>query len=157
MLRGGAAEGDVISTLWLAAVGELMSQTAGEVCDGIICHGFTTEKYLREVTIPNVAKGRERAGKSMDDFMISGPFFVVSGQNDEEIDKAAAATRQQIAFYGSTPAYAKVFELHGWEGLHPKLNTLSKKGAGSRWVALSMTRSSTPSQSLVSQTRSPLN
>jgi len=114
--------------IWLAAVGELMSQTAGEVCDGIICHGFTTEKYLREVTIPNVAKGRERAGKSMDDFMVSGPFFVVSGQNDEEIDKAAAATRQQIAFYGSTPAYAKVFELHGWEGLHPKLNALSKKG-----------------------------
>jgi len=119
--------------IWLAAVGELMAQTAGEVCDGIICHGFTTEKYLREVTIPNVAKGRERAGKSMDDFLISGPFFVVSGTTEEEMEKATAATRQQIAFYGSTPAYARVFELHGWEGLHPELNTLSKKGD---WVEM---------------------
>ena len=119
--------------IWLAAVGELMTQTAGEVCDGLICHGFTTEKYLREVTIPNVAKGREKAGKTMDGFQISGPFFVVSGQNEPEMQAAADATRQQIAFYGSTPAYRKVLELHGWGGLQPKLNTLSKKGD---WVEM---------------------
>ena len=60
------------------------------VCDGFICHGFTTEKYLREVTLPNLAEGRERAGKSMDDFMISGPFFVVSGNTEQEFDAAMA-------------------------------------------------------------------
>ena len=119
--------------VWLAAVGELMTQTAGEVCDGIICHGFTTERYLREVTIPNIAKGREKAGRSMDGFLISAPLFVVSGHSEEEMASAAAATRQQIAFYGSTPAYSKVLELHGWNGLQPELNALSKKG---EWVEM---------------------
>ena len=119
--------------IFLAGVGQMMTEVAGEVCDGFICHGFTTEKYLREVTIPNLAIGRERAGRTMDGFKISGPFFVVTGTNDEEMDRAAQATRQQIAFYGSTPAYAKVFDIHGWEGLQPQLNTLSKKGD---WVAM---------------------
>ena len=94
---------------------------------------FTTEKYLREVTVPNLAAGRERAGKTMDGFKISGPFFVVTGTSDEELDRAAQATRQQIAFYGSTPAYAMVFDSDGWDGLQPQLNTLSKKGD---WVAM---------------------
>jgi len=122
-----------VPKIWLAGVGELMTRTAGEVCDGFICHGFTTEKYLREVTIPNLAAGREAAGKSLDGFEISGPFFVVSGHTDEEIATATDATRQQIAFYGSTPAYRGVLEIHGWDGLQEKLNALSKQG---KWVEM---------------------
>lgn len=122
-----------VPKIWLAAVGELMTQTAGEVCDGIIVHGFTTEKYLREVTIPNLAKGRAKAGKTMEGFEVSGPFFVVTGQTEEEMQAADQATRQQIAFYGSTPAYKSVLELHGWEGLQDELNTLSKQG---KWVEM---------------------
>ena len=41
--------------------------------------------------------------------------------------------RQQIAFYGSTPAYRPVLELHGWGDLQPELNTLSKRG---EWVKM---------------------
>ena len=119
--------------IYLAGVGELMTQVAGEVCDGFIAHGFTTERYLREVTLPNLAKGREKVGKSLDDFSISGPFFVVTGQNEEEMQFAESATRQQIAFYGSTPAYKGVLELHGWEGLQDELNQLSKQG---KWVEM---------------------
>ncbi len=122
-----------VPKIWLAGVGELMTRTAGEVCDGFICHGFTTEKYLREVTLPNLAAGREAAGKSLDDFQISGPFFVVSGHTDEETAAAEDATRQQIAFYGSTPAYRGVLETHGWGGLQEKLNGLSKQG---KWVEM---------------------
>ncbi|WP_420453300.1 LLM class F420-dependent oxidoreductase [Ilumatobacter sp.] len=114
--------------VFLAGVGELMTETAGEVCDGFLCHGFTTEKYLREVTIPALERGREKAGKTMDDFEIVGPSFVVTGNDDEEMEKAAAGTRQQIAFYGSTPAYRKVLEIHGWGGLQEELNSLSKQG-----------------------------
>ena len=51
--------------IFLAGVGELMTEVAGEVCDGFLCHGFTTEKYLREVTIPALARGRAKAGKSV--------------------------------------------------------------------------------------------
>ena len=114
--------------IFLAGVGELMTEVAGEVCDGFICHGFTTEKYLREVTIPALARGRAKAGKTMDGFEIVGPSFVVTGNDEAELAKAAAGTRQQIAFYGSTPAYRPVLDIHGWGDLQDRLNTLSKQG-----------------------------
>ncbi len=119
--------------IFLAGVGELMTEVAGEVCDGFICHGFTTERYLREVTLPALQRGRSKAGKTMDGFEVVGPSFVVTGNNDEEMTAAGAGTRQQIAFYGSTPAYKGVLELHGWDGLHEELNALSKKGG---WVEM---------------------
>jgi probable F420-dependent oxidoreductase len=114
--------------VFLAGVGELMTEVAGEVCDGFICHGFTTERYLREVTIPALERGRAKAGKTMEGFEIIGPSFVVTGADARELEAAATATRQQIAFYGSTPAYRNVLELHGWGGLQEQLNTLSKQG-----------------------------
>ena len=119
--------------IFLAGVGELMTEVAGEVCDGFICHGFTTERYLREVTIPALERGRAKAGKTMDDFEIVGPSFVVTGNDQHEMNTAADATRQQIAFYGSTPAYSGVLELHGWDDLHGQLNSLSKQG---KWVEM---------------------
>ncbi len=57
-----------------------MTEVAGEVCDGFICHGFTTEKYLREVTIPALERGRAKAGKTMEGFEIVGPSFVVTAR-----------------------------------------------------------------------------
>jgi probable F420-dependent oxidoreductase len=119
--------------IFLAGVGELMTEVAGEVCDGFICHGFSTEKYLREVTIPALERGRAKAGKSMDGFEIVAPGFVVTGATDQAIETAAAATRQQIAFYGSTPAYRGVLETHGWGELQEQLNALSKQG---KWVEM---------------------
>ena len=122
-----------IGFIFLAGVGELMTEVAGEVCDGFICHGFTTERYLREVTIPALERGRAKAGKTMDGFEIVGPSFVVTGNDQHEMNTAADATRQQIAFYGSTPAYSGVLELHGWDDLHGQLNSLSKQG---KWVEM---------------------
>jgi probable F420-dependent oxidoreductase len=119
--------------IFLAGVGELMTEVAGEVCDGFICHGFTTEKYLREVTIPALARGRAKVDKTMEGFEIVGPSFVVTGNDESEMQAAAAGTRQQIAFYGSTPAYRGVLDIHGWGGLQDELNTLSKQG---KWVEM---------------------
>ncbi len=117
----------------LAGVGELMTEVAGEVCDGFLCHGFTTEKYLREVTLPALTRGRAKVGKTLEGFEIVGPSFVVTGTNDKEMELAMAATRQQIAFYGSTPAYRGVLDTHGWSGLQGDLNALSKQG---KWVEM---------------------
>jgi len=114
--------------IFLAGVGELMTEVAGEVCDGFICHAFTTERYLREVTLPALKRGRAKAGKTMEGFDISGPSFVVTGADELEQSRAADGTRQQIAFYGSTPAYRAVLDLHGWGDLHTELNSLSKQG-----------------------------
>jgi probable F420-dependent oxidoreductase len=126
-------DGVGVPKVFLAGVGEMMTEVAGEVCDGFICHGFTTERYLREVTLPALSRGRAKAGKSMEGFEVVGPSFVVTGNDEAELSAADAGTRQQIAFYGSTPAYKGVLELHGWNGLHEELNALSKKGG---WVEM---------------------
>ncbi|MEK7424530.1 MAG: LLM class F420-dependent oxidoreductase [Actinomycetota bacterium] len=122
-----------VPKVFLAGVGELMTEVAGEVCDGFICHGFTTERYLREITLPALTRGRAKAGKTMDGFEIIGPSFVVTGGNEAEMEAAATGTRQQIAFYGSTPAYRGVLDIHGWGGIQDELNTLSKQG---RWAEM---------------------
>jgi probable F420-dependent oxidoreductase len=112
----------------LAAVGEGMTRVAGEVADGMLVHGFTTERYLREVTLPTIEAGLESSGRSRSDFELSYPAFVVTGDNDDQIAAADTGTRKQLAFYGSTPAYRPVLELHGWGELQTELNALSKQG-----------------------------
>ncbi len=119
--------------IFLAGVGERMTEVAGEVCDGFICHGFTTERYLREVTLPALDRGMAKSGRSRDDFEITGPFFVVTGATEEEMATSRRAVCQQIAFYASTPAYKGVLDLHGWGGLHDDLNRMSKQG---EWVEM---------------------
>jgi probable F420-dependent oxidoreductase len=114
----------------LAAVGTQMANVAAEVADGMICHPFTTERYVREVTIPAIEAGLAQSGRQRRDFELTGMPFVATGWNDEALEKSIADTRRQIAFYGSTPAYRGVLELHGWGELQPELNTLSKQG---RW------------------------
>ena len=117
----------------LAAVGELMTEVAGEVGDGFLVHGFSTERYLREVSLPALERGAAKAGKTRADLTVSYPGFIVTGPDEQSMEAAAKGVREQIAFYGSTPAYRPVLELHGWGDLQPELNTLSKRG---EWVQM---------------------
>ena len=114
--------------VFLAAVGEGMTRVAGEVADGMLVHAFTTARYLREVSIPNIEAGLRSSGRTRDDFELSYPAFVVTGRTEEQMATASDATRKQIAFYASTPAYRPVLDLHGWGDLQTELNTLSKRG-----------------------------
>ena len=41
-----------------------------------------------------------------------------------------------IAFYGSTPAYRPVLELHGWEALADELHALSVSRREDKWTAM---------------------
>jgi probable F420-dependent oxidoreductase len=116
--------------IFLAAVGELMTEVAGEVADGMICHGFTTERYVREVTLPALQRGRERSGRPREAVELTVLPMIVTGSDEAEFAASRAATRQRIAFYGSTPSYRSVLELHGWGDLQTELWTLSKQG---RW------------------------
>jgi probable F420-dependent oxidoreductase len=117
----------------LAAVGKLMTEAAGEAGDGLLVHAFSTERYLREVSLPALERGAAKAGKTRADLTVSYPGFVVTGATEADVAAAAQAVRQQIAFYGSTPAYRPVLELHGWGDLQTELNTLSKRG---EWVKM---------------------
>ncbi|HEY3943078.1 MAG TPA: LLM class F420-dependent oxidoreductase [Acidimicrobiales bacterium] len=112
----------------LAAVGQRMTEVAGEVADGLLVHAFTTERYLREVTVPALERGATKAGRSAADLQISYPGFVVTGRDEGELAQAADRVRSQIAFYASTPAYRPVLELHGWGDLQSELHALTRRG-----------------------------
>ncbi len=116
--------------VFLAAVGPKMTEVAGEVADGLIVHAFTTEAYLRQTTLPALERGFARAGKRREDFEISYPMFVVTGDSEEEMDRQRTLIKRQIAFYGSTPAYRPVLDSIGQGELQPELNKMSKQG---RW------------------------
>lgn len=114
--------------VFVAGVGEAMTEMAGEVADGLLAHAFTTSRYLHEITLPALNRGLQRSGRARSDFAVSCPVFVVTGGDDSEIAASAAATRKQIAFYASTPAYRPVLECHGWGELQSELRELSLAG-----------------------------
>lgn len=114
--------------IFVAGVGEKMTEVAGEVADGFFCHGFTTAKYLQEVTLPALGRGLALSGRTLKDIEICGATFLVTGSDDEDLEHSIATARERIAFYGSTPAYRGVLELHGWSSLSDELHQLSKRG-----------------------------
>ncbi|WP_405622816.1 LLM class F420-dependent oxidoreductase [Streptomyces sp. NBC_00076] len=122
--------------VFVAAVGEAMTRVAGEVGDGLLAHGFTTERYLREVTLPTVETGLAASGRTRADFSVSHLLLTATGRTEEEMARAVDGTRRQIAFYGSTPAYRGVLELHGWGELGDELNVLSKSAREDKWEAM---------------------
>ncbi|HVU72712.1 MAG TPA: TIGR03617 family F420-dependent LLM class oxidoreductase [Mycobacteriales bacterium] len=115
--------------IYIAGVGDVMTQVAGEVGDGFLCHGFSTPRWIAERTLPALTEGRRRAGKAMDGYVVKASTFLATG-TDEEIAKAVDTIKGQIAFYASTPAYKPVLDLHGWGDLGTELTQLSKSG---RW------------------------
>ena len=114
--------------VFLAVVGDGMSRVAGQVADGVLPHGFMTDKYMRQVVLPNVKIGLERSGRTWSDIELSGGGFTVFGENDSEIEQRLQRLRQPISFYGSTRSYHGVFDIHGWRELGEKLHEMSLKG-----------------------------
>ena len=119
--------------VFLAAVGELMTEVAGEVADGLLVHPFTTERYLREVTMPALDRGLAKSGRKRGQFQISLSGLVATGPTSNDQLSSRKGVRNQIAFYGSTPAYRAVLDLHGWGELQTRLNGLSRLG---EWDAM---------------------
>ncbi|MDB5446819.1 MAG: F420-dependent oxidoreductase, partial [Phenylobacterium sp.] len=114
----------------LAAVGPLMTQAAAEVADAVICHSFSTERYLREVTLPAIEASLAQSGRARSDFEVMYPPFLAIVRDDAGLAEARRTLRGQIAFYASTPAYRGVLELHGWGELQSELQVYVKSN---RW------------------------
>lgn len=114
--------------VFMACVGDAMARAAGQVADGVMPHGFMTDKYMRDVVLPNVAIGLKRGGRTWDDIEISGGGFTVFGETESEIEQGLERLRQPISFYGSTRSYHEVFEVHGLKDLGMQLHSLSLQG-----------------------------
>ena len=112
--------------IFVGALGPLLTRMTAEVADGLLVMPFGSKRFLREVTMPNVDKGLAAAGRSREDLAVV-PEIIVSV---EAADPDHTAARTLLAFYGSTPAYRPVLEVHGWSDLQPELHALTKQG---RW------------------------
>jgi len=114
--------------IYIAGVNEYMCRLAGELCDGFHAHPFHSIKYLDDVVFPNIHRGLEKAGRKRGDISMSSTVFVITGENQKEIEAAKGPVRQQLSFYASTPAYAGVLEAHGWGETGRRLTEKSKRG-----------------------------
>ncbi|HMT25000.1 MAG TPA: TIGR03617 family F420-dependent LLM class oxidoreductase [Microthrixaceae bacterium] len=117
-----------------AGFGPQMTALAGECADGFLVHPLNTRRSLEQLTMPAIAEGLARAGRSRSDIEITAVTIVVTGRSEEEFVRSREAVREQLAFYGTTPAYRPVFELSGRGDLHVELK---RRGAAGEWSAMS--------------------
>jgi probable F420-dependent oxidoreductase len=119
----------------MAAVGPLMLKTAARVADSVRLHSFATRAYLEQVVRPLLAHELAAAGKSFENFEISGGGFIATGPDAAAVQEEVEKVRYRVAFYGSTPAYRGVFDLHGVSDLGVKLTEMSRQGQWNRMAA----------------------
>lgn len=112
----------------VAAVGPLMTETAGAVGDGMFIHTFTTEAYIRKFTLPHIKTGRSKGRRQDREFRLFYDPFIVTGTDEKEFVAARTAAAERIAFYASTPAYRPVLEEHGWGELQTELQAMTREG-----------------------------
>jgi probable F420-dependent oxidoreductase len=117
----------------LAAVGPHALRLAGEVGDGCRLHGFCTRKYLEEFILPHLEQGMARTGRIRKNFEITGGGFIATGPDEAATAAAFETIRGRVAFYGSTPGYWGVLDIHGLGDLGRELNAMSKQG---KWVEM---------------------
>jgi probable F420-dependent oxidoreductase len=114
--------------VFVSAVNPWLLRMAGEVCDGIHVHPLHSERYLNDTLLPTVAEGAATAARDAGSVQLAVPVFTVVGDSEEEKRPWRDLAREQIAFYGSTKAYAFQFDLVGFDGLSARLNERLKAG-----------------------------
>jgi probable F420-dependent oxidoreductase len=114
--------------IWVGAVGPRLTRTVAEVADGLLVHPFHTEEFLHDRTLPGVEEGLSASHRDRNDFSLIADVIVCAGRDEREQAAADAGTKTLLAFYGSTPAYAPVLELHGWSSIQPQLAQMVRQG-----------------------------
>ena len=112
----------------VAAVNPWMLRMAGEVADGVHVHPLNTAVYYEQTLLPNLAEGHSRGGRNPSSYALFVPLFTAAGDTEEERDRWRQVCRTMIAFYGSTPNYAFIFDQVGYEGTTAKIRERQKAG-----------------------------
>ena len=112
----------------VAAVSPWMVRMAGEVADGVHVHPLNTPTYLRETLLPNLEAGAALSGRRLEDLEVIVPAFLVVGDTEAERAVWRERARVQVAFYGSTPNYAFIFEQLDREDMTDMLRERQRAG-----------------------------
>jgi alkanesulfonate monooxygenase SsuD/methylene tetrahydromethanopterin reductase-like flavin-dependent oxidoreductase (luciferase family) len=105
---GYAARADL--PIYLAGLSPKMLALAGEIADGVVLW-LCSPDYVREVVVPAVTEGRERAGKTLDGFdIVAAVPSAVTGEPEE----ARGRLRSELIPYFSLPFYRAMLERAGF-------------------------------------------
>lgn len=96
--------------IYIAALSPAMLRLAGEIADGALLW-LCNPNYIREVVVPAVAEGRERAGSALDGFDIV-PAIPAAVSDDR--DGAYDVMRGDLLPYFSLPFYRAMIERSGF-------------------------------------------
>ncbi len=127
MFRPGASKHGA-PRIMLGGVGPKMVEVAGEVADIMLAHPLNTERYIADTLLPALRRGAARTDNRVE---LACQTLVVTGANERDYLTNREATRAQVAFYASTPAYRVVLEAEGWGELQPELRAMTK---ANRWA-----------------------
>jgi probable F420-dependent oxidoreductase len=119
--------------IWVGAVGPRLTETVAEVADGLLVHPFHSERFLRDHALVHMDRGLATAGRGRRDLDVIVDVIVCTWRDEHELALARQGTKTLLAFYGSTPAYRPVLELHGWADAQSELQQLVRDG---RWADL---------------------
>ncbi len=119
--------------IFTGGFGPKMTAVAGEVADGFFVHPVNSRRSLQELTLPALAAGAAKVGRDLSEVEVVCVTIIVTGGTEEELAASRYTVRQQLAFYGTTPAYQSVFQLHGYGDMHDELRTLARDN---RWVEM---------------------
>jgi probable F420-dependent oxidoreductase len=120
--------------IYVGALGPRLTRATAEHADGLLVMPFGSKRFLHETTMPAVHEGLQAGGRQPDQFAVIPEIIVSAGETDADREQADAATRQLLAFYGSTPAYRPVLAAHGWQDLQPSSTQCPSRAAGQRWA-----------------------
>ena len=92
-------------SIHLAALNPPLMELAGEIADGVVLW-MATPEYIRDVVVPKVAAGRQKAGKTLDGFDIIAPVPVAV---TDDVAAANKTMRSELARYAGIPFYRREF------------------------------------------------
>jgi alkanesulfonate monooxygenase SsuD/methylene tetrahydromethanopterin reductase-like flavin-dependent oxidoreductase (luciferase family) len=95
--------------IYVAALSPGMLRLAGEVADGVVLW-LCNPDYIRDVVVPEVIAGRERAGKRLEGFDVVPA--VPAALNDEPSSPYEAMRRNLLPYFG-LPFYRAMLERSG--------------------------------------------
>jgi len=107
-LMGYEARADL--PIYIAALSPNMLRLAGEIGDGVMLW-LCVPGYVRDVVIPAVTEGRERAGKSLEGFDVVAAVPVAAS---DDPGAARDAARADLLTYFSLPFYRRMIEGSGF-------------------------------------------
>jgi alkanesulfonate monooxygenase SsuD/methylene tetrahydromethanopterin reductase-like flavin-dependent oxidoreductase (luciferase family) len=98
--------------IYIAGLSPKMLKLAGEIADGVVLW-LCNPPYIRDVVVPEVTAGRQRAGKNLDDFDVVA---AVPAAATDDRRSAYETMRSDLLTYWSLPFYRAMIERSGFGG-----------------------------------------